>query len=881
MLRLLTYTMMFLAMVTGLKAMDFGLRFQSHSSPTESRTTFFVGDTRFKFDRDFKLGFDFNFYSGTTFGLIATVDIDNGNSICIVNSYMPDGSNKLGLVVNDELKHLDSPHALESEREYHVDLTLDKSSGMAVLSLGGDSLCVAVDMSAVNSATFQFGKDQVKKRSDVAPMELSSIRVSADGNDLAYWNLTRCSSPNKAVDSIGGVEAVVLNPHWLIDDHTQWRKIYSGEFKDKVQTAFDPKSETFYIVSNNKLLTYSPRTGDKDETDIKSGRRPMVYSNHLMFDTISRQLINYNLTRRETARLDLHSAVWDYVGEGPDAEANYSNHAFAVDGRYMYVFGGYGFYKFHNDFFKIDLSDGTFEECALSPEIMPMASSSMAVTDGKIYIFGGRGNASGRQEMPTSYQYALYAYDIATMKGGKVWELDSVTNDFLPSQTMYYDKEGDCFYMATTFRGGTLMRISRSAPECEVMSADIHSNMDAFDYVFDLFRSDDEKRYYLLIDRRMDPVAHDYAIYTISAPFIPGFSVDEAVPDSQTEASDGSRWLWPVIIFVVAVLIAAVILAVRCRRRRPAEDEQVDDSGSGTPLRLDSPGTSIDASDDEENAVSSEADDLSDPDAADEFDYNFIVSDKPKQSVIYFDRSRSSISMLGGFCVRDKLGLDITSKFTSRLKNLLIMLLISCEDNSAGIRYQIIDEEIWYDKDEKSAQNNRNVSMRKLRLLLEEVGDISITYDKGFFKIDTRDVFFDYHEIMKRISAINHTDNVSPELVDEILELLLMGPLLPNTHYDWLDRYKGHYSDEALKLLNKLLKYEFGRDDDMAYKIAETISLHELLSEEAMIAKCRILSKRKMIRMAQNVHQKFCKEYFRSLGEEYPHSFVSVCRKDF
>lgn len=170
--------------------------------------------------------------------------------------------------------------------------------------------------------------------------------------------------------------------------------------------------------------------------------------------------------------------------------------------------------------------------------------------------------------------------------------------------------------------------------------------------------------------------------------------------------------------------------------------------------------------------------------------------------------------------------------------------------------------------------------MRKLRLLLEEVGNISITFDRGFFKIDTGDVFFDYREIIKRISDIKRSQNVSPELVNEILELLLMGPLLPNTTYEWLDKYKGDYSDQALTLLGKLLKHEYGKNDDMAYRIAETISKHELLSEEAMIAKCHILSKRKMIRMAQTVYNKFCREYRHSLGEDYPLSFVDVCKKD-
>lgn len=245
-----------------------------------------------------------------------------------------------------------------------------------------------------------------------------------------------------------------------------------------------------------------------------------------------------------------------------------------------------------------------------------------------------------------------------------------------------------------------------------------------------------------------------------------------------------------------------------------------------------------------------------------------------------FDRSRSAISLLGGFNVRSKTGEDITAQFTTRIKNLLILLLLSCYRNEGGVKFQIIDETVWGDKDEKSAQNNRNVYMRKLRVLLEEVGNISISFDKGYFNIDTSGIIFDYREAMDRIAEINAKGEVPSELIDETLELLLLGPMLPLTHYDWLDKYKGEYSDMALEILNKMLRYELKRDEALAYRIAETISLHEPLSEDAMKVKCRILSHKKMVGAARTVYNKFCKEYEHSLGEAYPESFSEVCKAD-
>jgi len=861
---------MILTAAVHVHAMDFGLKFQSHNFPSEKRTALTVGDTYFEFDKVFQIGFNFNFYSTTMFGDIATIITNDEKRVSVVASYMNDGTYKLGVMANEELHLLNHPSLLlNPDKEDYIEFSIDKTNNKIILAFNNSEMEVPFDLSRTSSATFLFGMDRRKKRTDVAPIELRKIRLFINGKNTNYWDFKYHNTPNTTIDDLGGVTAIVSNPHWLIDDHSNWRRIYSAEFKENIQTAFDPKTEKFYIVSDKKILTLSPLTGDKSKISVKSGNRVMVYSNHLMYDTISDRLLNYNLTRRCTAVFDLKSASWGgyFNSDDNNEESNHFNHAFAIDGEYMYAFGGYGFYKYHNDLYKMNIITGTIEECNLEPELMPMTSSSAAVVDNKLYLFGGKGNFSGRQELPATYKYTLYAYDLNTWKGEPVWELDSISDDFLPSQTMYYDKENDSFYMASTAHGGEMIRISRRNPEWNRVSTPILSTMDVHDFVFDLFRSKDEKRYYLVLDKRLDPLTHDYNIYTISTPFLNDEQLIQNKTVSTTNATGISfRQIVIYLIFTIILLMTVFFLRIRKRKEQTL-------SITNKPLKnTESGATDIEAK--EENETSNDAD------AANDENYTFIVSDKPKETNKYFDRSKSSISLLGGFCVRDRNGNDITSKFTSRLKNLLILLLLSCEENKAGIKYQLIDEQIWNDKDEKSAQNNRNVSMRKLRLLLEEIGNISIIYDKGFFKIETNDVFFDYKEISNRIAEINRHENVSPELVNEILELLLMGPLLPNTRYEWLDKYKGNYSDAALTMLNKLLKYEFEKDSELAYRIADTISLHEPLSEEAMIAKCKILSKRKMIGIAQNIHQKFCKEYMHSLGEEYPQSFANVCKME-
>ena len=101
----------------------------------------------------------------------------------------------------------------------------------------------------------------------------------------------------------------------------------------------------------------------------------------------------------------------------------------------------------------------------------------------------------------------------------------------------------------------------------------------------------------------------------------------------------------------------------------------------------------------------------------------------------YFDRSRSAISLLGTFNVRDKDGNDITGAFTPRLKSLLILLVLYTEQSKQGILTKKATDILWSDKEEESARNNRNVTLRKLRILLEKVGDVEVVSDAGFLCI--------------------------------------------------------------------------------------------------------------------------------------------------
>lgn len=239
-----------------------------------------------------------------------------------------------------------------------------------------------------------------------------------------------------------------------------------------------------------------------------------------------------------------------------------------------------------------------------------------------------------------------------------------------------------------------------------------------------------------------------------------------------------------------------------------------------------------------------------------------------------YDFSRQCICLFGCFCVVDREGNDITSSFTPTLKALLILLALYTAKDPKGIVGHKMLQLLWFDKAEESAKNNRNVYISKLRSLLERVGNIKIVNQSGFWSIRLEDdTLCDYLEALR---LYEENDN---RQVEKLLELLLRGPMLPNTEIDWIDTFKNDFSNATIDLLCRLLKQE-DLSDALRLKIADTLFQHDYINEDALSVKCRILYRQGKKGLAKTVYDTFCKEYALSLGTSYPVSLINIIEKE-
>jgi DNA-binding SARP family transcriptional activator len=247
--------------------------------------------------------------------------------------------------------------------------------------------------------------------------------------------------------------------------------------------------------------------------------------------------------------------------------------------------------------------------------------------------------------------------------------------------------------------------------------------------------------------------------------------------------------------------------------------------------------------------------------------------DLPKQQARY-DFKKKSILFLGGFQVFDKNGKNITGEFAPTLKYILVLIILY--SNNKGISSSKLQELLWFDKSEEAARNNRNVNISKLRVILQELGDIDISNQNGYWTIVLpEDVFSDYKEALRLVNKIQHETTTSKDDLQRFLSLLDHGQMLPNIQLEWVDNFKTEYTNLVIDTLMYIVNNQnnsFYNNQDIRLKIADSLLKLDSICEEAITIKCKAFIQMGKKSLAKMTFDTFSREYKTLLGEPYPGS---------
>lgn len=835
---------------------DYGLSLKSHSVPGIERTTLYLDDNQpFSIKNDFIISFQMYVRANEhDFGTILHLHT-NTNQFIRFSFVAGEERHFPALVLNEGIININSP--IEREKWLDVSLHLRLKDNVIEIDYDNKKISAMAPLQGVKSVTALFG--QMKEYlSDVAPIDLRNVTITQDGKQIREWKLWK-HNDTVCYDEIEGAVARAIHPVWLIDNHIEWKLVHQAKIPGKLDVAFNAREALFYLVRSQSIDVLDENGTLQKEIAIRGGYPAVEFPNHLLYDTLSNKLVSYYPKKGITSRFSFDTERWSNEIRNTEEASNY-NHArtFNPADSSFYFFGGYGFYQYRNDLYRMKYSTNQIEQVEYERPLYPRYSAAMAIVGDELYIFGGRGNKYGKQELSSHYYWGLCAINLKNKQSRIVWQKNQPQEEgTIMASTMYFEPSDSSFYAVSTNKGGVLWKISMKDSVYSEVSKPIYNESTYQDSDFSLYTSPSHGKLFLVLDKILSNHTHELAIYSINMPLVNEVDIRQ----STAGESINNRWYLYAIGILLLLVLAGFVLY---RFKYNGKNKKAPATKKGTEKNVATTGKVQSQSDVPESKTIPKKEWMQESET--------IFT----ETVNYYDRSRASISLLGCFNVRDKDGNDITSNFTPRLKHLLILLILYTEKNAQGILASKTTEILWPEKEETAARNNRNVNLRKLRVLLESIGDMEVMIENNFLRIKWgTGVFCDYHTLITCTKQFEQEK--SEELLNRILEILLYGPLLPNTILDWLDDFKDDYSSYSIDLLKNLLDIEISRNhQDMIIRLADIMFLHDPLNEEALAAKCSVLVTQGKKGIARNLYDRFCKEYHDSMGETYKVPFADL-----
>ena len=804
---------------------NYGLKIKSLHSIESEATSLQLEDGKYISlpSRPFSISFSLYNSNEGPFGCIMRMISEDGNAIDFMNTVDMDGIYRPQIMADDRAYVI--PATIEWESWIPVSITLEKNKKMITVDYGGTVMEIpSHTLSQSDRLRISLGNCPFEGYTinAVASFSIKDIVIRDGDKSIRDWPLSQHSA-YVSYDRINGSRAVAKNPEWIADSNISLTSLYSEEFPHFVDAVYDGKESFMIIKPNGDIQKIS--THDGKQTLIRSvAGRPASNSPNQAKWCNDDLILSYCISQNLYSGFDPRTRKWNN-NTTPEADLIYWNVSSSWDPSMerLYSFGGYGFYHFSNVLRVFSHKNPKSTISVTLDKIAPRSYASTTIIDSCLYIFGGLGSASGNQGIKEDYYYDLHKVNPDTFEETLLWSIpEPEFGSLIPGEDLIYDEENNCFYTtAITESDYTLVRIGIDEPIIEQISLPAGVRTDAAAQYTNLYLNKETDELLALFiqssldsQTRVDIMTMPLHPYTVDDIIVPDRTVQEETP-----TDEGTSWLTIVILILTGAAIAgALALLINAKKKKASRH--------------------ISLADTLEN---------------------------------YYDFSKNSICLFGGFSVYDRDGKDITANFSPTLRKLLIALILHTVKYKQGILGENLNQLIWGYKPEGTASNNRNVYISRLRTALEDLDGVTINTKNKFLSISfAKPVICDYVEAMRLKENSTKSDDVK-----RLLSLLFNGKLLPNSQEDWIETFKNEDTAMTLAFLSHQLDSNLVTDG-IKLKIAETIVLYDSLNEKALRARCAIYHATGNLGLAKEVYDTFCREYSAAIGEEYKTPFKEI-----
>jgi len=252
-----------------------------------------------------------------------------------------------------------------------------------------------------------------------------------------------------------------------------------------------------------------------------------------------------------------------------------------------------------------------------------------------------------------------------------------------------------------------------------------------------------------------------------------------------------------------------------------------------------------------------------------------IQSNITRQNASKIHEGKNLIKLFGAFKVLNQEGNDITQEFTPKVKSLFLVILLHSTKSKNGITTEELTEIVWPEQNSKSAKNSRGVTIRKLRLILEQLDKVEIHFQRDRWTVKlSNDAYCDYFECMQ---LLENPQFNSLDYYLNLFEIVEDGQLVKNESYEWMDDLKGYVDYRVIDLLLKYMGLlDHRKCADLILKIIDRIHISDPVNEKAFELKVKILLAQDNDNFAKYCHETFSKNFEEFYGQAYQKSFEEI-----
>ncbi|MDL2303013.1 hypothetical protein LJC28_01320 [Dysgonomonas sp. OttesenSCG-928-D17] len=832
-----------------------GLKFRSYEVEKEKRTSLnLTPDAPISLPESYHLSFDLKIDSAALypFGYVFRIINKEGKHIdFLLNEKKNTGEAKFliahssGEIFSETFKEA----GIRYSKWMHIDIHIDTKTSALTALIGDKSYNKKIELSNdFRHVSIIFGKNNYPgfEVIDIPTISLKNIEIINENKEPLYcWLLSKYASDG-VYDEIKHHKATCENPNWIINQHIFWQKQTSFTTKLRPMINYNPDDNEVAVYDQTYFIKYNLNSNTVDRKKVNNPVPYIVQSNNLIYNPILKKYVSYTFELEQEKDVLLYDTLkneWDISSNIKLPPDFWHHNRFISDKENsLYLFGGYGHHKYKNDLRIYDFATRTWKRTQLKGDNpQPRYLSGLGkLDDGHVLIFGGYGNQTGNQELSPQYFYDLYEIDVETLQSKKLWTLQPPANNFVVANSIVVDAANRSFYALSHpsqqfHTKMALLKFSLDKPEYEVLGDSIPVNFEDNKSYADLYL-DKQKNRLIAVTSELSKIGdtlNTVSVYTLS---FPPLSKEELYQEDNTESGNTLLYIGGFILTALLTFIFMYAYTHYSRKKRiyREEDKQLQE-------------------------------------------YNNIVVKPISQK-----KRSKSITLFGGFCVIDKDGNDVTKEFTPMLKQLFVLILLYTFKGGKGISSVKLKDTLWFDKTEESAKNNRGVSLSKLRLIFDLVGQINIKSSNSYWTVELGDdVYCDYSQALYLIDKLSKNKEVDTNDIVKLLSIVSVGELLPNLQVEWVDPFKADFSNTLVDLLLDLSKKaEIRSNPQVSIDLADTIFIHDSLNEDALRLKCSVLVEMGRNGLAQKAYAAFTKEYNILFGTEFEYSFDQIINEN-